>query len=339
VGPCTPLARAPFRFRGTHSRHKCTAPSRPPAATLVAQGAATCFSVAGPGAFLRVFGVITRSAARRGPQWAPVQRPLGCRRGICFCLFGWVFALNVAPACPEGRRACPEKRETNRRACPDLSRVSRELRRGPLARHPRFGPVFARPFAAHRCARPPDRHSERAVGRDRTRSVTQVKIVAPARPSGARGISPRLCSSLFRVGSCRRPSRRRFGLNVAPGPSARHSGFGPVWHGHSPCIGVPVPQTVIPNALSGAPFAPERSYGARGIPPRLGSLLFGCPTLLSRLREGSVARVGPCTPLARARRSVATPYLAAAAGRRSHAQPTCADPFGKPGTSSRSRVN
>jgi len=35
-----------------------------------------------------------------------------------------------------------------------------------------------------------------------------------------------------------------------------------------------VPQTVIPSALSGAPFAPERPSGARGIPPRLCASLF-----------------------------------------------------------------
>jgi len=52
--------------------HADRCPSHLAAAALVAQGAATCFSVAGPGAFLRVFGVITRSQ----------------RRGICFCLFG-----------------------------------------------------------------------------------------------------------------------------------------------------------------------------------------------------------------------------------------------------------
>jgi hypothetical protein len=67
----------------------------------------------------------------------------------------------------------------------------------------------ARPFAVHRCACPPDRHSERAVGR----------AIAPERSYGARGaysaaealrrIPPRLCSSLFGEGSCRRPSLPR----------------------------------------------------------------------------------------------------------------------------------
>ena len=56
--------------------HADRCPSHLAAAALVAQGAATCFSVAGPGAFLRVFGVITRSQ----------------RRGICFCFFGRAFA-------------------------------------------------------------------------------------------------------------------------------------------------------------------------------------------------------------------------------------------------------
>jgi hypothetical protein len=116
-----------------------------------------------------------------------------------------------------------------------LSRASRELRRGASARHPDFGPVWhghspcsavpvprtvipnaernpseplflassggycvAQPLLAVRPWPVPRPHSERAVGRDRTRSVTPSQIVAPERSSGARGIPPCLCSSLFR---------------------------------------------------------------------------------------------------------------------------------------------
>jgi hypothetical protein len=98
-----------------------------------------------------------------------------------------------------------------------------------------------------------------------------------------------------------------FAFNVAPGTSARHPRFGPLWHGHSPCIAVPVPGPSFrarcparPDAKRHASkiVAPERSSGARGaysaaevlrrIPPRLCSSLFrvGSSRRPSRRRAG-----------------------------------------------------
>jgi hypothetical protein len=83
VGLCTPLARAPFRVLGQAWKNRTLESegcgtqrmrqylaaaghrSRGFAAAFVAQGAATRFSVAGPGAFRRTLGVIPRSAATR----------------------------------------------------------------------------------------------------------------------------------------------------------------------------------------------------------------------------------------------------------------------------------
>ena len=65
----------------------------------------------------------------------------------------------------------------------------------------RVGLCVARPFGVHRCARTPDRHSERAVGRDRTRSVTQVKSSRPNVPPAREESLSAFVASAYRVGT------------------------------------------------------------------------------------------------------------------------------------------